>query len=190
MNISIDFEKSIRRKRLCYLGTRQQRLLLSAKNHLSGILLLLLCLAGLIFAWYDDAGVPVLMFIVLLSLLVIISMFLQNKLAWAESSQPQEAQRAIIRSLFYKYPGIIRHNCSEKIIIMTRPRKSFFNKEVLVLHDGQHIYMNISLGGQEQLKYMFMSISHYFICRAILKSSRKATPRNAFSISPVARAVI
>jgi hypothetical protein len=50
--------------------------------------------------------------------------------------------------------------------------------------------MNISLCGQEQLRHIFLSISHYFTCRSILKSSRKAMPRNAFSISPVARAVI
>jgi hypothetical protein len=104
------------------------------------------------------------------ALLVIVSLFLQNRLAKAKGFQSHEDLSAIICYLLKKYPGIIRHNCSEQIIIITtKPGKSFFSKEFFILLDGEHIYMNISLYSRGHLKYMFLSIPQYITSRTVLK---------------------
>src|SRR5216684_9195097 len=121
MNLNIDFEKSVRRRRLIFQGTRKQRFLLSVRSFMSGALLLLLCLSLLALAYYEGSEPFLLVLLSLPALLVIISIFLQNRLARAKGFRSHEVQTAIIRFLLRKYPGIIRHNCSEQIIIITRP---------------------------------------------------------------------
>jgi hypothetical protein len=179
MNEHIDFSKSIRKRRLIYLGTRKQRILLSVRHFMPGMLLLLLCLSLVAFTLYNDPDRMILALISLPAILVIISMLLQNKLVRAKSSWPREDLTAIIRFLLHKYPGIVRHNCSEQIIIITRPRKSFLKKEFLILQDGEHIYLNISLYSKGQLRYMFLSIPQYITSRIILKNFRRAVLMNA-----------
>jgi hypothetical protein len=181
MNRSIDFAKSIRRKRLIYQGTRKQRFLLSVKHFLSGALTLLICLALIAFVYYGGAAPAIVALVSVPALLVIISLFLQNRLASAKSTRAEEDQTAIIRFLLRKYPGIIRHNCGEQIIIITSPRTSTFNKEYLILQDGEHIYMNISLYGRGNLKFVFLSIPQYLTSRAILKNFRQTILRSARS---------
>ena len=178
MNINIDYEKSVRRQRLVYLGTRKKRFSLAIWNYLSGILTLLVCLSLLAFAMYDQAETVLIAVLSLVTLLVIISMFLQNRLVRAKSARSEEDQSAIIRFLLRKYPGIIRHNCSEQIIIITRPSQSVLNKEFLVLQDEEHVYMNISLYNRGRLN-MFLAIPHYFVCRAVLRHFRQALLRSA-----------
>jgi len=155
-----------------------------------GILALLFSLSLIIFALYDEPDPVVLALMSLPALLVIISMLLQNRLAKAKSSHPQEDQTAIIRFLLQKYPGIIRHNCSEQIIIITRPRQSFLNKEFLILQDREHIYMNISLYSRGNLKYMFLSIPQYITSRAILRSFHRTVLRSASATRQRAQAII
>lgn len=177
MNLDIDFEKSVRRKRLTFQGTRKQRLLLSVRSFISGILLLVLCLSLVGFAYFTGLDPFLLALMAIPALLVIISLFLQTRLARAKGFQSHEDQMAIIRYLLRKYPGIVRHNCSEQIIIITRPRKSFFNKEFLILQDGEHIYMNISLYSRGNLRYMFLSIPQYLTSRTVLKHFRRSVLR-------------
>jgi hypothetical protein len=111
--------------------------------------------------------------------LVIISLFLQNRLVRANGFRTHEDQTAIIRFLLRKYPGIIRHNCSEQIIIITtNPHQSFFNKEFFILQDGENIYMNISLYSRGNLKYMFLSIPQYLTSRSVLKHFRRTIVRH------------
>ena len=179
MNANIDFEKSVRRKRLIFQGTRKQRFLLTVRSFMSGAVLLAFCLFWVAFAWSAGSEPVILVLISLPSLLIMISIFLQNRLARAKGFRSQEDQTAIIRYLLRKYPGIIRHNCSEQIIIITRPRKSFFNKEFLILQDGEHIYMNISLYSRGNLKYMFLAIPQYLTSRSVLKHFRQTIIRSA-----------
>jgi len=146
---------------------------------MSGALLLLICLSLLALAYYEGSEPFLLVLLSLPALLVIISIFLQNRLARAKGFRSHEDQTAIIRFLLRKYPGIIRHNCSEQIIIITRPRKSFFNKEFLILQDGEHIYMNISLHGRGNLTYMFLAIPQYITSRSVLKNFRQTIIRSA-----------
>jgi hypothetical protein len=140
---------------------------------MSGSLVLLLCLSLIAFAYYAGSEPFILALISLPALLVIISLFLQNKLARTKGFTSQESQTAIIRYLLKRYPGIIRHNCSEQIIIITRPRNSFFNREFLILQDGDNIYMNISLYSRGNLKYMFLSIPQYLTSKSVLKQFRQ-----------------
>ncbi|MBN9384326.1 MAG: hypothetical protein J0H74_26475 [Chitinophagaceae bacterium] len=190
MNAKIDFSKSVRRRRLIYLGTRKQRFLLSIRHFTPGILALLFCLSLVAFTLYSGPDPVSIALMSLPALLVIISMLLQNKLAKAKSSWPLEDQTAIIRFLLHKYPGVIRHNCSEQIIIITRPRKSLLIKEFLILQDGEHIYMNISLYSKGDLKYMFFSIPQYITSRAILKKYRRTVLRSAAATHERAQAIV
>lgn len=192
MNKNIDFAKSVRRNRLIFQGTRKQRFVLSLRSFLSGIFILLMFLALFLFAYYNNSDTFTLTLLALSALLVIVSMWLQNRLVRTKSTRIQDDQTAIFRFLLRKYPGIIRHNCSEQIIIITRPRRSFFNKEFLILQDGEHIYMNISTYSQGNLKYMFLSIPQYFTSRAVLKNFRRAFVRGAQGSNPPqqARAIV
>lgn len=190
MNANIDFKRSVRTQRLIYLGTRKQRFLLSVRHFLPGIFALLLSLLLVAFALYNKVDTVSLGLLSLPALLVIISMALQNRLVKTKSSHPYEDQTAIIRFLLQKYPGIIRHNCSEQIIIITRPRKSFLNKEFLILQDGEHIYMNISLYSRGDLRYMFLSIPQYITSRVILKNFRRTILHTAHTAQQPARAII
>ena len=190
MNVSIDFEKSIRKKRLVYQGTRKQRFFLSVRNFMSGVLALLACLAFIAFTYYGGATPAIVALVSVPALLVIISLFLQNRLVSAKSTRAEEDQTAIIRFLLHKYPGIIRHNCGEQIIIITSPRTSTFNKEYLILQDGEHIYMNISLYSRGNLKFVFLSIPQYFTSRVVLKNFRQAILRSARATQQKARVVI
>jgi hypothetical protein len=190
MNRSIDFAKSIRRKRLIYHGTRKQRFFLSVKHFMSGTLALLVCLALIAFVYHGGADPAIVALVSVPALLVIISLFLQNRLASAQSTHAEEDQTAIIRFLLHKYPGIIRHNCGEQIIIITSPRTSTFNKEYLILQDGEHIYMNISLYGRGNLKFVFLSIPQYLTSRAVLKNFRQTILRSARSTQQRAGVVI
>lgn len=187
MNVNIDFARSVRRKRLIYQGTRKQRILLSLRSFLSGILILVFFLALIVLTYYDNPDPVTLTLLSIPALLVIVSMMLQNRLARTKSKRIQDDQTAIFRFLLRKYPGIIRHNCSEQIIIITRPRKSIFNKEFLILQDGEHIYMNISLYSQGNLKYMFLAIPQYFTSRAVLKNFRRAFVRDRKGTNATAR---
>ena len=179
MNVNIDFEKSVQRRRLVFQGTRKQRFLLLMRSFMSGILLLLVCLLLVAFTYFTESDPIVLVLVSLPALLIIISLYLQNRLAKAKGFRSQEDQTAIIRYLLRKYPGIIRHNCSEQIIIITRPRKSLFNKEFLILQDGEHIYMNISLYSRGNLKYIFLAIPQYITSRSVLKHFRQTIVRSA-----------
>ncbi|MDO6430465.1 hypothetical protein Q4E93_07700 [Flavitalea sp. BT771] len=190
MNRSIDFAKSIRRKRLIYQGTRKQRLFLSVRHFMSGAITLLICLALIAFAYYGGAALLIVVLVSVPALLVIISMFLQNRLATAKSTRTEEDQTAIIRFLLRKYPGIIRHNCGEQIIIITSPRTSTFNKEYLILQDGEHIYMNISLYGRGNLKFVFLSIPQYLTSKAVLKNFRQTILRSARATQQKTSAVV
>jgi hypothetical protein len=190
MNINIDFEKSIRRKRLIYLGTRKQRFILSVRHRASGIFALLVSLSLIAFVYYNDAE-PILVGLVSLpALLVLISIYLQGKLASAKSDRSHEDQTAIIRFLLRKYPGIIRHNCSDEVIIISNPQRSMFNREYLILQDGDHIYMNISLYSRRNLKFVFFSIPQYFKSRTILQSFRRTVLRGTKSAQRQAQAII
>jgi len=174
MNLDIDFEKSVRRQRLTFHGTRKQRLLLSLRSFVSGIFVLMICLFLVGFAYFMGTGTPMLVLSSIPALVVLISLFLQNRLAKANGFRTHEDQTAIIRFLLRKYPGIIRHNCSEQIIIITtNPHQSFFNKEFFILQDGESIYMNISLYSRGNLKYMFFSIPQYLTSRSVLKHFRR-----------------
>lgn len=150
------------------------------RHFMPGMFLLLLCLTLVAFSLlYIGPDRVTLALISLPAFLVLISMLLQNRLARATSSWSKEDQMAIVRFLLQKYPGIIRHNCSEEIIIITKPRKTFLNKEYLILQDGQHIYLNISLYSRGNLRYMFFSIPQYITSKMILKKFRRTVLRNA-----------
>jgi len=190
MNRSIDFAKSIRKKRLIYQGTRKQRFFLSVRHFMSGALTLLICLALIIFVYYSCADHSIVALASVPALLVVLSLFLQNRLASAKSSRAEEDQTAIIRFLLRKYPGIIRHNCGEQIIIITSPRTSTFNKEYLILQDGEHIYMNISLYTRGNLKFVFLSIPQYLTSRAVLKNFGQTIHRAAKATRQKAPVVI
>jgi len=138
----------------------------------------MICLLLMGFAYYLETEPIVLALLSLPAFLVLISLFLQNRLARAKGFRSYEDQTAIIRYLLRKYPGIIRHNCSEQIIIITtNPHQSFFNKEFFILQDDDHIYMNISLYSRGNLKYMFLSIPQYLTSRAVLKRFHHAVVR-------------
>ncbi|HVW60673.1 MAG TPA: hypothetical protein VHC48_11570 [Puia sp.] len=190
MNANIDFSRSVRRRRLIYQGTRKQRFLLLVRHFLPGMLVFLFCLLLITLALYISSDRITLALMSLPAFLTIISISLQNKLAKTKSSRPQEDQTAIIRFLLHKYPGIIRHNCSGQIIIITRPRRSFLIKEFLILQDGEHIYMNISLYSKGNLRYMFLSIPQYITSRAILKSYRRTVHISASVTPKRAQAII
>jgi len=190
MNANIDFEKSVRRRRLIYLGTRKQRFYLWVRHFIPGILALLLCLSLIILALLNHADPLSLAFISFPALLVTVSMLLQNRLAKTKSSRPYEDQTAIIRYLLQKYPGIIRHNCSEQIIIITQPRNSLLNKEFLILQDGDNIYMNISLYSRGNLRYMFLSIPQYITSKVILKNFRRTVLLTTPATQQRSRAII
>jgi hypothetical protein len=175
MNLTIDFEKTVRRQRLTFQGTRKQRLLLSLRSFVSGFFVLIICLLLVGFAYFLGMEPGVLALLSVPACLVSISLFLQNRLAMVTGFQSHEDQTAIIRYLLQKYPGVIRHNCSEQIIIITtNPHQSFFNKEFFILQDGENIYMNISLYSRGNLKYMFLSIPQYLASRSVLKHFRRA----------------
>jgi len=179
MNLNIDFEKSVRRQRLTFHGTRKQRFLLALRSFVSGIFVLMICLSFVGFAYYMGTEPVLLALLSIPAFLVIISLFLQTRLARAKGFRSHDDQTAIIRYLLRKYPGIIRHNCSEQIIIITtNPHQSFFNKEFFILQDEDHIYMNISLYSRGNLKYMFLSIPQYLTSRAVLKRFRRAVIRH------------
>jgi hypothetical protein len=190
MNENIDFLKSIRKRRLTYLGSRKQRFLLSVRHFMPGMLLLLICLLLVAFTLYNELGRLTVVLLSLPALLVTISLLLQNKLAKAKSTWPREDLTAIIRFLLRKYPGIVRHNCSEQIVIITRPRNSFIKKEFLILQDGEHIYLNISLYSRGNLKYMFLSIPQYITSRIILRNFRRAVLQSAPAIQQREQAVV
>jgi hypothetical protein len=174
MNLKIDFEKSVRRQRLTFQGTRKQRLLLSLRSFVSGFFVLMICLLLVGFAYYLGTEPVVLALLSLPTCLVMISLYLQNRLARGKGFQSYEDQTAIIRYLLKKYPGIIRHNSSEQIIIITsNQHQSFFNKEFFILQDGENIYMNISLYSRGNLKYMFLAIPQYLASRSALKHFRR-----------------
>jgi hypothetical protein len=174
MNLDIDFEKSIRRQRLTFHGTRKQRFLLALRSFVSGIFVLMLCLSLVGIAYFTGTDPVVLVLLSLPAFFVIISLFLQTRLARAKGFRSHADQTAIIRFLLRKYPGIIRHNCSEQIIIITtNPHQSFFNKEYFILQDGENIYMNISLYSRGNLKYMFLSIPQYITSRSVLRHFRR-----------------
>lgn len=138
----------------------------------------MICLFLVGFAYYMGSDSVMLALSSLPAFLVIISLFLQNRLARANGFRTHEDQAAIIRFLLRKYPGIIRHNCSEQIIIITtNPHQSFFNKEFFILQDGENIYMNISLYSRGNLKYMFLSIPQYLTSRSVLKHFRRSVVR-------------
>jgi len=132
-----------------------------------------ICLIFFLFITYGGADTSTMVFAALPALAVIVSMFLQNRLAKVKGTQSREDKIAIIRFLLSRYPGIIRHNCSEQIIIISTPPTSLYNKEFLILQDGQDIYMNISLYGQGRLKYLFLTIPQYFTCKSVLKDFRR-----------------
>jgi len=179
MNLDIDFEKSVRRQRVTFQGTRKQRLMLSLRSFVSGIFVLMICLLLVGFAYYMGTDPVMLALLSMPAFLVLISLFLQNRLAMARGFRSHEDQTAIIRYLLRKYPGIIRHNCSEQIIIITtNPHQSFFNKEFFILQDGENIYMNISLYSRGNLKYMFLSIPQYLTSRSVLKHFRRTVVSN------------
>ena len=175
---------------MVYHGTRRQRLFLSVKHFMSGALTLLISLALIVFVYHGGAAPVIVGLVSVPALLVIISLFLQNRLASAKSAHAEENQTAIIRFLLHKYPGIIRHNCGEQIIIITSPRTSTFNKEYLILQGGEHIYMNISLYGRGNLKFVFLSIPQYLTSRAVLKNFRQTILRSARTTQQKARVVI
>ena len=189
MNANIDFSRSVRRRRLIYQGTRKQRFLLLLRHFMPGMLVFLFCLSLIALALYINSDRIILALMSLPAFLAIISISLQNKLAKTKSSHPQEDQTAIIRFLLHKYPGIIRHNCSGQIIIITRPRRSLLIREFLILQDGEHIYMNISLYSKGNFKYMFLSIPQYITSRAILKSYRRNVHRSIPAASQRAQAI-
>jgi len=143
------------------------------RNFMSGILALLLCLTLVVFILYIRSDSLTITLACIPSFLIILSMFLQNRLAKVQRAPSNDYEMAIIPFLLRKYPGIIRHNCSQHIIIITTPPRSFYNKEFLILQDGQDIYMNISLYGQGRLKYLFLTIPQYFTCKSVLKDFRR-----------------
>ncbi|HEY4208665.1 MAG TPA: hypothetical protein VGM31_17685 [Puia sp.] len=139
----------------------------------------MLCLFLLGFAWIMGLEPAILALLALPALFVIISLFLQTRLAKAKGNQSNDDQTAIIRYLLRKYPGIIRHNCSEQIIIITtKPGQSFFSKEFFILQDGEYIYMNISLFSRGDLKYMFLSIPQFITSRSVLKHFHRSVGRH------------
>ena len=103
MNVNIDFEKSVRRQRLIYHGTMKQRFLLSLRSFLSGIFILIVFLALIVFAYFNNPDPFTLILLSIPTLLVIISMALQNRLVRTESARIQDDQTAIFRFLLRKY---------------------------------------------------------------------------------------
>ena len=169
MSARIDYEKSIQKERLIYRGTRMQKLAVFFKTYILGILGLILSLALFIYALFHGSGlVIILAFLPVLP--IIISMTLLNKLVKIEGTELRKNHHEIIRILLRKYPGILRHNCSEKIIIITSaPKFLSLNKEILVLLKNTHVYLNISFTVLGKVKYVFLSIPNYFKSKYVLK---------------------
>ena len=170
MNTHIDFEKSTETGRVVYKGTSSQRFMISVKTLFPGIVILIVSILFFLYVIVNGntlvAGLAVIPII-----LIILSMTFINKLAKAEGSDLRKNQTEIVRLLLRKYPGIQRHNCSERMIVITRgPRTSVFDKEILILLENEHVYMNITMLGGGQLKYILFSIPNYFRSRAMLRS--------------------
>jgi len=170
MNTHIDFEKSIRKRRLIYKGTFKERLRISLQNLFVGILALIVSLAIFIYVYFTGSQIAILL-AALPVLLVLISMTLINKLVKVEGTELRRNQSEIVRLLLSRYPGIQRHNCSERMLVITKgPRTSIFDKEILILLEDTHVYLNISMLGGGQWKYVFFSIPNYLRSRAVLRN--------------------
>lgn len=183
MNTHIDFEKSIRKSRLIYKGTFMERLKISLRNLFIGILALIVSLAMFIYVYiyFGDNQLAILL-ATLPVLLILISMILINKLVKVEGTELRRNQSEIVRLLLSRYPGIQRHNCSERMLVITKgPRTSVFDKEILILLEDTHVYLNISMLGGGQWKYVFFSIPNYLRSRAVLRNFYQKIREPAFT---------
>ena len=179
MKATIDFQKSIRKQRLVYQGSASQRRLIMLGDIIPCVLALAVTLSLFFFIYYNGparaipfASIPV--------LLVIVSMFLHNRLARVNRKNGVSDRNEIIRHLLRKHPGIIRHNSSEQVIIITdTSRLLIFKKTYLILQDESNVYMHLSLTARGKLKYILFPIPLYFMSRAILYSFSKRMVRAA-----------
>ena len=169
MNPSIDFEKSIRYERLIYRGTSRQRTLIFLGRHFRGILLLAASL--LFFTSAVMQGSRLLIAAATLPLaLFAVSMALINKLVKVEGTELRKNQTEIFALLLRVYPGIQRHNCSPQVIIITKERRQLSpDKEIIILLEDRHVYMNISMFGRGNIKYLLFAIPNYFKSRSVLR---------------------
>ncbi|MHA4806944.1 hypothetical protein ACX0G9_02495 [Flavitalea flava] len=173
MNAHIDFERSIQKRRLIYKGTLMQRLIIFGESHLLGILLLIISLLLFIYLLLNSTKLAALLAILPI-LFIIISMMLINKLVKTEGTELRKNQTEIIGLLLRRFPGIQRHNCSEKIILITNAPKSFtIDKEILILLENQNVYMNITMAGFGNIKYVTFAIPNYLRSKLVLRKFYK-----------------
>ncbi|HMH21041.1 MAG TPA: hypothetical protein VK563_04670 [Puia sp.] len=171
MNAAIDFERSIRHERLIYLGTPKQKRFLAFATHIQGIVLLVINL--LVFFFILITGTELMAALTLIPILpILISMTVMTKLSKVEGTEIQRNQSEIFALLLRMCPGIQRHNCSQHITIITNEPKAFtMNKEIVVLLDDHHVYLNISTSRRRKnIRYILFAIPNYFRSRAILRN--------------------
>jgi hypothetical protein len=186
MNAAINYEKSLSRERLIYLGTSRQRMLLTFVGHIQGICLLVASLLVFIFVLITSSQLAA-AFSLLPLLLILTSMVLVNKLAKAEGSELRRNQTEMFILLLGMYPGIQRHNCSPHIIIITsEPRPFTLSKEITVLLDDQNVYLNVSISRRgRNIRYILFAIPNYFRTRIVLKHFRRRIKELSFQPVPV-----
>jgi hypothetical protein len=179
MNASIDFEKSIQKERLVYKGTMFQKIRLFIKSYFLGMLTLLVCL--LLFMYMLFIGSLAGIFLTsLLLLLVIVSMILMNKLVKAEGTGLRKDKTEIIGLLLMRFPGILRHNCSDKFIYITNQRRAFTpDKEIVIFLEDKYVYMNMSMAIYGNVKYVFLAIPYYIKSKLVLRSFYKKIRESA-----------
>ncbi len=169
MNVSIDLENSIRKNRIVYLGNLRQRLIIFLRNYILAMPVLIISL--IFFVQEVQAGyAPFIFLSSLLILFVLVSLYLSNRLAKTKGLDLRQNQSGIVRLVLRKHPGVVRHNSSAEVIIITSARESIFlNKKIIILQQDTHVYMNITQFGRDQLTYVLLGIPNYLRCRAVLK---------------------
>jgi|SRR5882724_2276349 len=184
MNAAIDFEKSIRHERLIYLGTTKQKMLHFLYSYIQGIFLLVINLMIFLFLLINRSQ-PLVAGLALAPVLpILISMALMNRLEKAEGLEVHRNQSEIFALLLRMSPGIQRHNCSPYITIITgKPRQFSLSKDIIILQDDEHVYMNIFTSRRSRTRYILFAIPNYLKTRAVLRRfSRRITEQ---SLQPV-----
>lgn len=158
-----------------------ERLRISMRNLFAGFVILIISLLFLLYFYFNGNHLAILLASIPV-LLTIISMTLVNKLAKVEGIELRKNQTVIVRLLLSRYPGIQRHNCSERMLVITKgPRTSIFDKEILILLEGTHVYLNISMLGGDQWKYVFFSIPNYLGSKAVLRNFNQKIRESSFT---------
>lgn len=171
MTARIDFEKSLRRKRLIYKGTFGQLLITYFNDYANSIFTLAFFYVMPCAMLYDRHPDWAIGLLLLITAYIGVNVYYINKL-YIVSGISKRSNTSFLKASLLAHYNKIDINDSGSQVLTGRTRGTFwaFHRTFTALFDEEFVALNLSVFGKGDMMYCTIALFNYYKCKALLKN--------------------